>query len=97
MLHCLQMFTYTCDAGKLRLYVGKTCITQTTNILRIHLPVLSLHIIWHTMFFNLKKNLLHSFDPYTCITFYLHCICAMFLGAHAHRNAMERSIEICLL
>ena len=44
------------------------------------------------------KTLLHSFDSFTCITFYLCCNSATFLGACTHCNAMKPSIEsICLL
>ena len=43
---------------------------------------------------NVIKTLLHGFDPY--ITFYLCSKCSMFFGVNTHRNAMKRSIEMCL-
>ena len=43
-------------------------ITQTTNILRIYVLVLSLHILaWFVCFQNVIKTLLHGFDPDICI------------------------------
>ena len=60
--------------------------------------VLSLHIILHDLlcFPIVVKALLHSFVS-LYITFYLRWKCVTFLGAHIPRNAMKRSIELCLL
>lgn len=81
MLHCIQICTN--DYAKPR--SGKTLHTvdyvlvsilhwlgQTTNILRICVLVLSLHIIWHNLLFvfQCKKIVIHRFDSY--LTFYLH-------------------------
>ena len=71
----------------------------STNVIQIYVLVLSYHIIWHNLlgfFFQIVViTLLHGYDPY--ITFYLHCKCAMFLGAHNNdRNTLRSSIELCL-
>ena len=69
----------------------------STKVIQIYVLVLSYHIIWCNLlgFFQIVvKTLLHGYDPY--ITFYLHCKCAMFLGAHTDRNTLKSSIELCL-
>ena len=58
------------------------------------MDVLSLPNIWNDLL--LIKPRLHGFDPYI-ILIYLLCQPFMLYGAHTHRNAMKRSIELYLL
>ena len=62
MLYCIRIFTNTCEVTmQVKRAIGKVvCITQTTNILRIHVLVLSLHIVCFPI---VIKALLHDFNP----------------------------------
>ena len=81
------------DAGKVSHREGS--IAQTTNLLRIHVLVFSLHIIGH-LFSNCSKSSNTRLQSLN-ITFYPCCKCATFLCARTPRNAMRHSIEICLI
>ena len=81
------------DAGKASHWEGS--ITQTTNLLRIHVHVFSLHIIC-CLFSNCSKSSNTRLQSLN-ITFYLCCKCATFLCARTPRNVMRHSIEICLI
>ena len=64
MLHCIQIFSNTSEVTtQVKRAIGKA--TQATNILQIHVLVLSFHIIWHDFLFsNCNEALLHGFDLY---------------------------------
>ena len=50
--------------------------------------VLSLHIIWHDLFFKFMfKTVLNGVHPY--ITFDLRCKCFTISGTRTHRNAIN--------
>ena len=80
------------DAGK----VGHTCsegnITQTTctNIIRVVVLALSLHIIWHDFLFIFQRST--TWFRFLYMTFYLRCKGSTFLCSHTHHNAVMYSI-----
>ena len=93
MLHCIHIFKNTCeDTMQVKRDIHVRQIILLKHILRIHVLVLSLHIICCNccLFSNNYKNYMHGFDPY--IAFYQRCICATVLSARTHRVTLRSVI-----
>ena len=88
---CFIAFKYsgTCEVTmKVKLYTGKSIsqYRQTTNILWIHVLVLSLHIIWHEFLFVIQ----HSTKWFGLLN--VHCEGSTIWSTHPHHNTMKHSI-----
>ena len=98
MLHCIQIFTNTCEVKMQVKRAIEKAILHKLRIYNEYVFVYSLCIILHVLLFVFPivvKALLHGFDHY--IRSLYNVVPASFLCARTPRNAMSRSIEICLL
>ena len=89
----LILFTNTCEVMmQVKPYIRKIILQyrRTTNILRIYVPVLSLHIIWHDFLFIFQRST--TWFRFLSMTFYLRCKGSMFICSHTHHNAVMYSI-----
>ena len=96
MLHCIQLFTNTCEVRKqVKRAVGKAILHKlpiyNEYMCLCWVSTLFCMICW--VFFPIVVKLYYTASTHMYITFQ----CATFLCARTPCNAMRRSIEICLL
>ena len=96
MLHCIQIFTNTCEVTmQVKRAVGKAILQNYQYITNTCACVEPLHYFaWFGFFSPIVVKLYYTASTHMYI---LRCKCAVFLCARTPCNAMRRSIEICLL
>ena len=99
ILHCIQIFTNTCVVTMQVKRAIERVILHKLTIYNEYICLCWVSILFGMIccfFSNCGKSSTSRFRS-LYITFYLCCKCATFLFARTPRNAMKRSIEICLI
>ena len=82
MLHCIKLLTNTCEVkAQVNCYIEETILhyRQTSIVLRMHVHVLNLYIIWHYLSLTTWFWSQYNVSP------------ALLMFRVTHHNAMKRS------